>query len=120
MTRALVNGSGMQNRNLVFTNAHGGFGLGSPQGVQGSPSDWTALLTGWPARRIPVFTLGKANFTDKGGARPIGWFGEELILGPRLPRDGVMVQAIALPYEGAIEAAQSNYFRLGPGIVRIR
>ena len=107
-------------RNVVFTNAHGGFGLASPQGAPGSPSDWTALLTGWPARRIPVFTLGKANFTDKGGTRPIGWFGEEPILGPRLPRDGVMLQAIALPYEGAIEAAQSNYFRLGPGIVKIR
>jgi hypothetical protein len=114
-------------RNNVFTPrsdvnlASGGFALAAPQRVGGgNPSDWGALITGWPAGRAPVSSLGTILFLDKAGTRPIGWFGEGSFVSGRLPRDAVVLQAVALPYEGAVEASRSDYFGLGPGVLRIR
>jgi hypothetical protein len=106
-------------RNELFTGtSSGGHALSSPRGGAGRASDWGGLIN-WPTGRVPVFPLVQVRMgANKAGTRPIGWGGEGGAF--TLPADSITPQAIALSFEGAVEAAKSDYAGLGPGIVRVR
>jgi hypothetical protein len=105
-------------RNELFTATFsGGYGLSSPSGAAGRPSDWGGLIN-WPAGIVPVFPLVRIRMgNSKPGTRPIGWGGEAGVF--TLPADSITPQAVALSFEGAVEAARSDSGN-GPGLLKIR